>query len=200
MNWIAKAAAALALGLAPLGGALAQSGAFTVQEIDLMPPPDPAFHEKMGGWPDELTRRTFHAARGSLVIRAHDDGRTDLTFEFAGLLPHGVYTLWDVLDPGFETFEDRPLANVPDGVDPDAGKWWHEVEFDPKGGPDGFGAWGFMADADGRARVTVNLDHRPGREFLLDYHADGNVRGGEKGTTVFPGGLWARFPKWDAPG
>ena len=44
--------------------------------------------------------------------------------------------------------------------------------------------------------MPVALDHRPGKEFLLDYHADGHVRGGKKGVTVFPGVLWAQFPQW----
>lgn len=194
----AKFLAALTMLISPAFAATALSQAIDRYEIELTPPPDPRFHEKMGGWPGELTRRTFHAARGTLVIRAHEDGRTDLTFDLAGLLPYGVYTFWDVLNPDFDAFEDRPLANVPEGIDPNQPHWWAEWEFHPDGGPAGFGPYGFMADKDGRARVTVNLDHRPGREFLLDYHADGHVRGGEKGEVVFPGVLWARFPEWGA--
>ena len=197
MNSIARTVAAFVLLITPLTGALAQSSVPTVYTLELLPPPQAEFHERMGGWPSELTPRTFHAARRTLVIYAHDDARTDLVFDFQGLLPYGVYTLWDVVDPDFETFKDRPLMNVPAGVDPNQSHWWNYMEFEPNGGPDGFGPFGFMADQDGRARVVVNLDHRPGREFLLDYHADGYVRGGEKGKTVFPGVLWARFPSWE---
>jgi hypothetical protein len=200
MSTIMKTLAAIALLLIPLSGPLsganAQSTEFEIYKIDLVPPPHPEFHEKMGGWPTELTPQTFHAARGKLAIYAHRDGRTNLVFDFSGLLPYGVYTLWDVVDPNFDTFSDRPLSNVPIGIDPNKPQWWHDVKFDPDGGPNGFGRFGFITDQDGRARVTVNLDHRPGREFLLDYHADGHVRGGKKGKTVFPGVLWARFPEW----
>jgi hypothetical protein len=70
------------------------------------------------------------------------------------------------------------------------------MAFDKDGGPAGFGSFGFMADHHGDARVVVDLDHRPGKEFLVDYHSDGHVRGGKKGVTVFPGVLWAQFPQW----
>lgn len=198
MYSITRSLTALVLLIAPLASTHAESPDFRVHTLDLVPPPQAQFHERMGGWPTELTARTFHAARGTLTIRAHHDGRTDLVFDFQGLLPNGVYTLWDVVDPNFDTFKDRPLMNVPAGVDATQPHWWNDIGLDPNGGPEGFGAFGFIADQDGRARVVVNLDHRPGREFLLDYHADGHVRGGEKGKTVFPGVLWARFPDWTA--
>lgn len=177
----------------------ANAAAPKIYKIELIPPPQLQFHDRMGGWPKEISPRTFHAADGTLTIYAHDDGRTDLVFEMRGLLPYGVYTLWDVVNPDFDNFADRPLANVPKGVDATKPHWWNDVEFDRDGGPDGFGAFGFMADQQGKARVVVNLDHRPGVEFLLDYHADGHVRGGKKGVTVFPGVLWAKFPTWETP-
>lgn len=168
-----------------------------VYRIELMPPPHPEFHQRMGGWPTEISKRTFHAATGMLTIYAHHDGRTDLIFDMQSLLPYGVYTFWDVIRPDFDNFADRPLMNIPAGVDASKSHWWHDIPFDPDGGPDGFGTFGFMADARGKARVVVNLNHRPGKEFLLDYHADGHVRGGKKGKDVFPGVLWAKFPEWD---
>lgn len=177
-------------------GVLAESGGSTVYRIDLIPPPHPEFHERMGGWPTEISKRTFHAASGTLTIYAYHDGRTDLVFDMEGLLPYGVYTFWDVTNPEFDQFADRPLMNVPEGVDPTKDHWWNDIEFDKDGGPSGFGTFGFMADRRGTAHVVVNLDHRPGKEFLLDYHADGHVRGGVKGKDVFPGVLWAKFPKW----
>ena len=176
--------------------AFGQSTPPQVHKIDLIPPPHPEFHQRMGGWPTQISRRTFHAASGTLTIYAHPDGRTDLVFDMEGLLPYGVYTFWDVVNPNFEAFADRPLMNVPAGVDPSQDHWWNNITFDPDGGPNGFG-YGFIADRRGRAHVTVNLDHRPGKEFLLDYHADEHVRGGVKGQDVFPGALWAKFPDWD---
>ena len=44
---------------------------------------------------------------------AYDEGYTSLACEFHGLLPYGVYTLWDVTNPDPARFADRPLANVP---------------------------------------------------------------------------------------
>ena len=183
--------------MAPVATASADVGQPKVYRIELMPPPYPEFHERMGGWPTEISKRTFHAATGMLTIIAHDDGRTDLVFEMQGLLPYGVYTFWDVTNPDFDNFADRPLMNVPEGIDANKPHWWHDIAFDKDGGPDGFGPFGFISDHRGNARVVVNLDHRPGKEFLLDYHADGHVRGGMKGKTVFPGVLWAKFPDWE---
>jgi hypothetical protein len=164
-------------------------------KIDLMPPP-PGFHERMGGLPKEISPQTFHAAYGTLTIHAYDGGHTTLAFDFHGLLPYGVYTLWDVVNPEPTNFADRPLANAPQGVAAAQPHWWESVAFDKDGGPGGFGSFGFMADLHGDAQVVVALDHRPGKEFLLDYHANAHVRGGKKGVTVFPGVLWAKFPEW----
>ncbi len=192
---IILAAGALAMGLGTMPGA-AQTANPERYQIDLIPPPHPEFHDRMGGWPTEISRRTFHAASGKLTIFAHADGRTDLTFDFHGLLPLGVYTLWDVVNADFAAFADRPLMNIPAGVDGTQDHWWNAIAFEQDGGPGGFG-FGFMADRQGQARVVVNLDHRPGKEFLLDYHADDHVRGGVKGRDVFPGVLWAKFPDWN---
>lgn len=158
-----------------------------VHHLLLMPPPHPKFHNKMGGLPKEISERTFHAASGTCTICEFNGGRTALSFSFEHLLPYGVYTLWDVTKPNWleGDFADRPLADIPG-----------DAEFDKDGGPDGFGSYGFMADQNGRAHVVVHLNHRPGKEFLLDYHADGHVRGGKKGEVVFPGALWAKFPEW----
>ena len=151
----------------------------------------------MGGLPQEITQRTVHAATGTLMIHAHADQRTDLVFDFQGLLPYGVYTLWDVINPDFDNFKDQPLMNVPEGVDSTKDHWWNHIELGNSGTQQEFGGLGFRADENGKAHVVVNLDHRPAKEFLLDYHADGRVQGGEKGKEVFPGVLWARFPDWE---
>ncbi len=178
--------------------ALGQSQPPQVYKIDLVPPPHPEFRQRMGGWPSEISHRTFYAATGTLTIYAHTDGRTDLVFDMEGLLPFGVYTFWDVVSPNFDEFADRPLMNIPAGIDPSKDHWWNDIEFDPNGGPNGFG-YGFMADHHGRTHAVVRLDHRPGQEFLLDYHADEHVRGGIKGKDVFPGVLWANVPEWEEP-
>src|SRR5919106_3497272 len=137
MYAITSCVAALVLLITPWTGALAQSPDLTVHTRELLPPPHADFHDRMGGWPTELTPRTFHAARGTLVIYAHEDGRTDLVFDFQGLLPYGVYTLWDVVDPNFDTFKDRPLMNVPAGGDPNTPHSWETNEAGPAGGPGG---------------------------------------------------------------
>ena len=180
-----------------LAATVSSAGAADVKtyEIELMPP-SPGFHERMGGLPKEISPQTFHAAYGTLTIHAYDDGHTSLIFDFHGLLPNGVYTLWDVVSPDPTNFVDRPLANAPQGVTAGQPHWWESTAFDKNGGPGGFGPFGFMADRHGDARVDVALNHRPAKEFLLDYHADGHVRGGKKGVTVFPVLLWAPFPQW----
>lgn len=174
---------------------VASAAALHTYKIDLTPPP-PGFHERMGGLPKEISPQTFHAAYGTLTIYTYDEGHTTLAFDFHGLLPYGVYTLWDVVNPGPANFVDRPLANAPQGVAAGQPHWWESMAFDKDGGPGGFGSFGFVADRQGDARFVAALDHRPGKEFLLDYHADGHVRGGKKGVTVFPGVLWAQFPGW----
>jgi hypothetical protein len=191
---IARALALLAIPLA-ISTTRASATELDTYKIELMPPP-PGFHERMGGLPKEISPQTFDAAYGTLTIHAYDDRRTTLAFDFHGLLPYGVYTLWDVVNPDPANFTDRPLANAPQGVDAGQAHWWESMAFDKDGGPGGFGSFGFMADHQGDARVVVALDHRPGKEFLLDYHADAHVRGGKKGVTVFPGVLWAKFPNW----
>jgi hypothetical protein len=132
---------------------------------------------------------TFHAASGSMYIVEHPDMRTDITFKFNHLIPLGVYSLWDVTNPDPENFADRPLA--------DSVTWADDVRDDGLfGGTAGMGVHAFRADQCGRAQVTVNMsDHRPGEEFLLDYHAND---GGVKGQDVFPGALWGEFPAFDA--
>jgi hypothetical protein len=161
-------------------------------EIELTAPADPDFHGNMGGIPTEFSIETFHAAEGKMFIVEHPDMRTDLTFTFNHLIPLGVYSLWDVTNPDMDNFSDRPLA--------DTVTWGDDARDDGMfGGVEGMGVHAFRADQCGRAQITVNLsDHRPGKEFLLDYHANDRAKGGVKGQDVFPGALWAVFPQWDA--
>ncbi|MBL4672857.1 MAG: hypothetical protein JKX81_11415 [Arenicella sp.] len=160
-------------------------------EIKLAPPANPDFHDQMGGLPTEMSVETFHAAEGTMYIVEHPDMRTDITFSFNHLIPLGVYSLWDVTEPDFANFADRPLAdNVTWGDDVrDQGMF---------GGVTGMGVHALRADQCGRAEITVNMtEHRPGKEFLLDFHANDYAKGGVKGQDVFPGALWAVFPEFD---
>jgi hypothetical protein len=139
-------------------------------EFDIELYPAPATY-RMGGFPSGMTEQSFLAPRGSVKITLIDEKRTKLEFKFSGLIPNGVYTLWNVLSP-LPNFKDEPL------------------------GPEGYGRHGVIADENGKAHAVVYLDKRPGAMFLLDYHADGKLKG-EKGKTVFPGALWTVFPKFN---
>ena len=136
-------------------------------KMELFPAPEPY---RMGGFPPGMTRQSFTAAHGSVVITLIDDKRTKLEFDFAGLIPNGVYTMWNVLTPKPD-FSDEPL------------------------GPTGYGKHGVIADDTGHGHAVVYLDKRPGIMFLLDYHADGALKG-KKGVVNFPGALWGEFPEF----
>jgi hypothetical protein len=77
----------------------------------------------------------------------------------------GVYTLWNVVET--EPFKDEPYT-----------------EF-------GAGKHAIVADGSGRAHKVVQRDSWPGKEFLLDYHADGKL---SQAAGVYPGALWGKFP------
>ena len=124
----------------------------------------------LGGIPPGMTKQSFMAGRGSMKITLLDEKRTKLEFDFFGLIPNGVYTLWNVLED-LPNFRDEPL------------------------GPEGYGKDGVIVNPNGHARAVVYLNKRPGIMFLLDYHADGKLKG-EKGKEVFPCALWGRFSKF----
>lgn len=117
------------------------------------------------GLPPGMTAYSFWAARGTCRLTKLSDGGVDLVFDFEGLIPYGVYTLWNVLET--DPFKDEPL------------------------GPFGAGRHSVVADGKGKAHKAVVLDKWPGKEFLLDYHADGKLSQAEG---VYPGALWGRFP------
>src|SRR5215831_15605902 len=108
----------------------ARAAELRTYRIDLMPPP-PGFHERMGGLPKEISPQTFHAAYGTLTVHAYDDSHTTLVFDLHGLLPYGVYILWDVVNPDPVNFVDRPLANAPQGAAGEA-HWWESVAFEDR--------------------------------------------------------------------
>lgn len=117
------------------------------------------------GLPPGMTPYSFWAARGTVAITKLSEGNVKMDFTFSGLIPYGVYTLWNVLET--TPFKDEPLGEF------GAGK--HSV----------------VADGNGYASKVVVLKKWPGKEFLLDYHADGKL---SQSKAVYPGALWGVFP------
>jgi hypothetical protein len=117
------------------------------------------------GLPPGMTAYSFWAAHGTAKLTKQGDGKVVTEFDFDGLIPYGVYTLWNVLET--QPFKDEPYT-----------------EF-------GAGKHSIVADGQGRAHKVVVRDSWPGKEFLLDYHADGKL---SQASGVFPGALWGRFP------
>jgi hypothetical protein len=117
------------------------------------------------GLPPGMTAATFWSARGTMALTKLANGKVKVELDLAGLIPHGIYTLWNVLET--EPFKDEPLGTF------------------------GYGQHSVVADASGRAQKVVIIDKWPGREFLLDYHADGKL---SQSKGVYPGALWGQFP------
>ena len=117
------------------------------------------------GLPPGMTEYSFWAGRGTMALTKLADSKVQIVFDFEGLIPYGVYTLWNVLET--EPFKDEPLG-----------------EF-------GYGKHSVVADGIGKAHKVVVLDKWPGKEFLLDCHADGQL---SQSKGVYPGALWGRFP------
>lgn len=117
------------------------------------------------GLPPGMTAYSFWAARGTMALSKLPDGKVRIEFDFGGLIPYGLYTLWNVLET--DPFKDEPL------------------------GPFGYGKHSVVADGSGHAHKVVMLDKWPGKEFLLDYHADGKL---SQSKGVYPGALWGLFP------
>ena len=155
------AVVALALGLV-VGGAVHATEVSEAFIIPLFPQKE---RDLMKGLPPGMTPYSFWAARGTAKLTKRADQSVLIEFEFEGLIPYGVYTLWNVLET--EPFKDESLGEF------GAGK--HSV----------------VADGNGRAHKVVVLDKWPGKEFLLDYHADGRL---SQAKGVYPGALWGKFP------
>ena len=117
------------------------------------------------GVPPGMTVASFWAGHGTAKLTKLPDGKILTEFDFEGLIPYGVYTLWNVVET--EPFKDEPYT-----------------EF-------GAGKHAIVADGSGRAHKVVQRDSWPGREFLLDYHADGKL---SQAAGVYPGALWGKFP------
>lgn len=56
------------------------------------------------GFPPGMTAATFWSARGTMALTKLADGKVKIEFVLTGLIPHGVYTLWNVLET--EPFKD----------------------------------------------------------------------------------------------
>src|SRR5229473_130837 len=117
------------------------------------------------GVPPGMTVASFWAGHGTAKLTKLPDGKILTEFDFEGLIPYGVYTLWNVVET--EPFKDEPYT-----------------EF-------GAGKHAIVADGSGRAHKVVQRDSWPGKEFLLDYHADGKL---SQAAGVYPGALWGKFP------
>ena len=72
----------------------------------------PLFPQKEGdlkkGLPPGMTAYSFWAASGSVAITMISADTVRLEFSLHGLIPYGVYTLWNVLET--EPFKDEPLG------------------------------------------------------------------------------------------
>ena len=163
---------------------------FSGDKIKLLPPQDAGFRDAMGGKPAELSMLTFHNAEGTMYVVQKANGTIYVTFDFHGLIPLGVYTLWNVTNPNYNTgmFSDAPLM--------DQSGLSFDVNPGLLGAPPGYGTNGFKANKCGSANMTIKLMDVPGTEFLLDYHSNG-FEPGVKGVTIFPGVLWGKFPVWN---
>ena len=121
----------------------------TVSEAAIVPLFPQKERDLKKGLPPGMTAVSFWAGRGVAKLTKLPDGKVLTEFDFEGLIPYGVYTLWNVLET--DPFKDEPYTEF------GAGK--HTV----------------VADGNGRAHKVVLRDSWPGKEFLLDYHADGKL-------------------------
>ena len=131
--------------------------------VPLFPQKEPDLKK---GLPPGMTAASFWAGHGVAKLTKLSDGKILTEFDFVGLIPYGVYTLWNVRET--QPFKDEPYT-----------------EF-------GAGKHAIVADGSGHAHKVVVRETWPGKEFLLDYHADGKLS--QQATGVYPGALWGKFP------
>jgi hypothetical protein len=153
------------IGLKEVSGAATSANAGEVGPAFIVPLFPQKEKDLKKGLPPGMTEYSFWAGRGTMALTKLADSKVQVVFDFEGLIPYGVYTLWNVLET--EPFKDEPLG-----------------EF-------GYGKHSVVADGTGKAHKVVVLDKWPGKEFLLDYHADGQL---SQSKGVYPGALWGRFP------
>ena len=70
-----------------------------------------------------MTAYTFWAAHGTAKLTKQSDGKVVPEFDFDGLIPYGVYTLWNVVES--QPFKDEPYTEF------GAGK--HSIVADERG-------------------------------------------------------------------
>ncbi len=128
--------------------------------------------KNMGGFPPGMTKESYLSPRGIIKMTQLNEEQTRLDFRFWGLIPKGVYTLWNVIS--MKPFKDEPLGK----------------RFVVKANQQGWG------------EAIVILNKPPGEVFLLDYHSDGKITPvtGDKsnrkpGETKFGGTLHGKFPE-----
>jgi hypothetical protein len=153
------------VGLKEVSGAATSANAGEVGPAFIVPLFPQKEKDLKKGLPPGMTEYSFWAGRGTMALTKLADSKVQVVFDFEGLIPYGVYTLWNVLET--EPFKDEPLG-----------------EF-------GYGKHSVVADGTGKAHKVVVLDKWLGKEFLLDYHADGQL---SQSKGVYPGALWGRFP------
>jgi hypothetical protein len=156
---------AVLIGLTGMSAAATSTNAGEVGPAFIVPLFPQKERDLKKGLPSGMTEYSFWAGRGTMALTKLADSKVRIAFDFDGLIPYGVYTLWNVLET--EPFKDEPLG-----------------EF-------GYGKHSVVADGTGKAQKIVVLDKWPGKEFLLDYHADGQL---SQSKGVYPGALWGRFP------
>lgn len=94
------------------------------------------------GLPPGMTAYSFWAARGTMALTTLPDGKVGIEFDFDGLIPYGLYTLWNVLET--DPFRDEPL------------------------GPFGYGKHSVVADGSGTI-VFVNRGTQLHSPTLIDH-------------------------------
>ena len=125
-----------------------------------------------------ITLKKWLSAKAKAKVSCSDDGTSEVTFKFKGLIPNGVYTLWGLYgaDSDSDGVRDRIVANALGGM-PNV----------------------FIPNHKGKAKITRMLNYCPldsgsGLKIVdVAYHADGNVFGAasDLGISGFPGLLAA---------
>jgi len=109
----------------------------TVSEASIVPLFPQKEHDLKKGLPPGMTAATFWAGHGVAKLTKLPDGKVLTEFDFEGLIPNGVYTLWNVVET--EPFKDEPYTAF------------------------GAGKHAIVADGSGRARKVVLRDTWPGK-------------------------------------
>src|SRR5258708_7512451 len=116
-----------------------------VSEAQLVPLFPQKERDLKKGVPPGMTVASFWAGHGTAKLTKLPDGKILTEFDFEGLIPYGVYTLWNVVET--EPFKDEP--------DTDFGAGRHAI----------------VADGGGRARLgALGSAAGPGRGGVMEGH------------------------------